>query len=138
MQEGKKHKIENNNAAVTQRPAHFNLKLWMLGCASALLLSIPYIIPHVGVVALVAFLPLLAAEYIATENGKKNFWIIYYCTFLIWNIITTYWIYLATLPGAIAAAWQCICNFCKKHSVVLRLWSSWGIILDIACQCIVV
>src|SRR5574344_140037 len=103
MQEGKKHKIENNNAAVTQRPAHFNLKLWMLGCASALLLSIPYIIPHVGVVALVAFLPLLAAEYIATETGKKNFWIIYYCTFLIWNIITTYWIYLATLPGAIAA-----------------------------------
>ncbi|MCI1721127.1 MAG: apolipoprotein N-acyltransferase [Bacteroidales bacterium] len=75
----------------------------MLGFASALLLSIPYIIPHVGMVALVAFLPLFAAEYLATENGKKNFWIIYYCTFLIWNIITTYWIYLATLPGAIAA-----------------------------------
>lgn len=103
MQESKKHKKENKCAAVTQKPAHFNLKLWMLGFASALLLSIPYIIPHVGMVALVSFLPLLAAEYIATENGKKNFWIIYYCTFLIWNIITTYWIYLATLPGAIAA-----------------------------------
>ena len=80
-----------------------NLKLWALGLSSALLLSVPYMVPHTGMIMFVAFLPLLAAEYLASGYGKKNFWIIYYCTFLIWNIITTYWIYLATLPGAIAA-----------------------------------
>lgn len=100
MKEGNKHK---KTVETVQRPAHFNLKLWMLGVASALLLSIPYIIPHLGMVSLVAFLPLFAAEYLATSYGKKNFWVIYYCTFLIWNLIATYWIYLATLPGAIAA-----------------------------------
>lgn len=84
-------------------PLHYNLKLWALGVSSALLLSVPYIVPHTGMIMFVAFLPLLAAEYLAGKYRKKNFWIIYYSSFVIWNIITTWWIVYATAAGAILA-----------------------------------
>ena len=95
-----------------------NLKLWMLGITSALLLSIPYIIPHTGLVMLVAFIPLFTAEYIAALNKKKNFWIIYYCAFFIWNILTTYWVFKATPAGAVAAI---ILN-ALQMSIIFRLF----------------
>lgn len=79
------------------------IKLWMLSFASSVLLSIPFMMPHLGLVALIAFIPLLAAEQLAAENKKKHFFIIYYCAFFLWNIITTYWVYYAT-PGGAAAA----------------------------------
>lgn len=82
---------------------HIKIRLWALTIISAVLLSVPFIIPHTGLVALVAFLPLLAAEHIAAKNNVRFFWINVYVCFLIWNAVTTYWIYLATLPGAIAA-----------------------------------
>ena len=82
---------------------HLNLKLWMLGVTSSLLLSIPYIVPHTGLIILIAFIPLFTAEHIAAQSGKKNFWIIYYGVFFIWNLLTTYWIFKATPSGAAAA-----------------------------------
>lgn len=80
-----------------------NLMLWILVISSALMLSIPFLVPHTGLVMLFAFIPLFAAEYIAAESQKRHFWIYYYVCFLIWNLCTTYWIYNATLPGMIAA-----------------------------------
>ena len=80
-----------------------NAMLWLLVILSSLMLSMPFLVPHTGFVALFAFVPLLAAEQIATQSGKRNFWIYYYTCFLIWNLITTYWIYNATLPGMVAA-----------------------------------
>ncbi len=82
---------------------HIKIRLWALTVNSSLLLSVPYEIPLTGLVALVAFLPLLAAEHLAAKNNIRFFWLNVYVCFLIWNAITTYWIYLATLPGAIAA-----------------------------------
>ena len=80
-----------------------NAMLWLLVISSSLMLSIPFLIPNTGFIALFALVPLLAAEQIATQSGKRHFWIYYYSCFLIWNIVTTYWIYNATLPGMIAA-----------------------------------
>ncbi len=80
-----------------------NIKLWLLMLASAILLSIPFLYPNLGLVALVAFVPLLAAEQIATQSKKRFFFIYYYVCFLLWNLATTWWIYNATLPGMIAA-----------------------------------
>ena len=80
-----------------------NAMLWLLIICSALLLSIPFLYPHLGMVALVGFVPLFAAEKIATENKKRFFGFYYYTGFLLWNLFTTYWIYNATLPGMIAA-----------------------------------
>lgn len=80
-----------------------NAMLWLLVICSSVLLSIPFLYPHLGLVALVGFVPLFAAEKIATENKKRFFGIYYYIGFLLWNLFTTYWIYNATLPGMIAA-----------------------------------
>jgi apolipoprotein N-acyltransferase len=52
---------------------------------------------------LVAFVPLFAAEQIAHDNGKKHFFFIAYVSFLIWNLITTFWVWFATPPGAVMA-----------------------------------
>ena len=80
-----------------------NAMLWILVLTSSVLLSIPFLYPHLGLVALVGFIPLFAAEHIAAENKKRHFWLYYYVSFLLWNLFTTYWIYNATLPGMIAA-----------------------------------
>lgn len=79
------------------------LVLLLLPLVSALLLSLPFLMEGVWFIALIALLPLLAAEEIATRRGIKGFWVIYYLAFLIWNLLTTWWVYLATPPGAIAA-----------------------------------
>ncbi|MBE6247418.1 MAG: apolipoprotein N-acyltransferase [Bacteroidales bacterium] len=80
-----------------------NIQIWLLALASSILLSIPYIVPHCGLVSLVAFIPLFAAEQIAYNNGKKHFFHIAYTSFLVWNLIATYWVWFATPPGAVAA-----------------------------------
>ena len=80
-----------------------NMQIWALALASSVLLSIPYLVPHCGLVSLVAFIPLFAAEQIAYNNGRKHFFHIAYISFLVWNLITTYWVWFATPPGAVAA-----------------------------------
>ena len=80
-----------------------NAMLWLLVLCSSLLLSIPFLFPHMGLVSLIGFVPLFAAEHIAGSCGKKYFGVYYYISFLLWNLFTTYWIYNATLPGMIAA-----------------------------------
>ena len=80
-----------------------SLVLWLLVLCSSLLLSIPFLYPHLGLVALIGFVPLFAAEHIAAERGKRHFGIYYYTSFLLWNLFTTYWIYNATFAGMIAA-----------------------------------
>lgn len=77
--------------------------IWLLSLLSSLLLSVPFLLPHGGIVAFVALVPLLTAEYLAKEGKVKFFWVIYYLAFLLFNLFTTYWVYLATMPGAIAA-----------------------------------
>ncbi|MBQ1885610.1 MAG: hypothetical protein II157_00215, partial [Bacteroidales bacterium] len=78
-------------------------KLLLLSLVSGILLAVPYIFPHCGIIALIAFLPLLAADHIAKENKTRHFWICYYSAFLVWNIIATWWIWYATPAGAVAA-----------------------------------
>ena len=80
-----------------------NLQIWLLALSSSILLSIPYIIPHAGLVSLVALVPLFLAEQLAHNSGKKRFFHIAYVSFLVWNLITTFWIWFATPGGAIAA-----------------------------------
>ena len=80
-----------------------NMQIWLLALASSILLSIPYIVPHCGLVALVALVPLFLAEQLAHNSGKKRFFHIAYTSFLVWNLITTFWVWFATPGGALAA-----------------------------------
>ena len=94
--------LSNNNIGEMPKKKVL-LVLLLLPLVSALLLSLPFLVEGVWFIALIALLPLLAAEEIATRRGIKGFWAIYYLAFLIWNLLTTWWVYLATPPGAIAA-----------------------------------
>ena len=77
--------------------------MWGLSLTSALLLSIPWLVPHTGIVALVALVPLLCADYIASGAGIRHFWRWHYFTFVLWNAITTFWVCNATVGGGIFA-----------------------------------
>lgn len=79
------------------------LNLWTLSALSALLLSIPWLVPHTGWLALVGFVPLLVAQDIASAKGIRRFWIWHYSCFVLWNAITTFWVWNATAGGAVFA-----------------------------------
>ena len=73
--------------------------LW--ACASAVLLSIPFLVPGIGVVMLVAFLPLLYLERRMTLEGRPRFFLYAWLSFSLWNFITTFWVCNATMGGGI-------------------------------------
>ena len=69
----------------------------------ALLMSLPWLVPHLGWLALIGFLPLLILERLATEYKVKHFWWWHYGAFVLWNAATTWWVGGATVGGAIFA-----------------------------------
>ena len=82
---------------MTKKEKKLKLILFIL---FAILISVPFLVPHTAPLALIAFIPLLLAE--SFFKGKMA-WINFYLPFLIWNLATTYWIYNATVAGAAAA-----------------------------------
>lgn len=68
------------------------------------LMSIPYLVPHTGILALFGLVPLLCLERIATMTGTKRIWLWHYYAFLLWNLVTTFWVCNATIGGGIFAA----------------------------------
>ena len=77
--------------------------LWLCAALSATLLSLPWLVPHVGALALVAFVPLLFADDVATELKLRERWIWPAFTFVAWNAATTFWVCNATVGGGIFA-----------------------------------
>lgn len=67
------------------------------------LMSIPWLIPHMGFTALFGIVPLLCMERIADMNGTKRFWMWHYGAFVLWNALTTFWVCNATVGGGIFA-----------------------------------
>lgn len=82
---------------MTKKEKKLKLILFIL---FAILISVPFLVPHTAPLALIAFIPLLLAE--SFFKGKMA-WINFYLPFLIWNLATTYWIYNATVAGAAVA-----------------------------------
>ena len=76
---------------------------WLLVIGFGLLMSVPFLIPRLGLVALVGFLPLFFLDRLLRENNIRHpFWY-YYLAFLLFNILTTFWIWFVSPAGAIAA-----------------------------------
>jgi apolipoprotein N-acyltransferase len=75
----------------------------LLSLLSAALLSLPWYTPFSGLLLLVAWLPLLALEDGFARRGARGCWKYYALTFVLWNLFTTWWIYRATLFGAVGA-----------------------------------
>ena len=79
------------------------LAMWICVLLSALMMSLPWLVPHCGGLALIGLVPLLCAEHFADINGVRRFRIWHYSFFVLWNAITTWWVANATLGGAIFA-----------------------------------
>ncbi|NLZ19911.1 MAG: apolipoprotein N-acyltransferase [Bacteroidales bacterium] len=77
--------------------------LWLLCALSALLLSLPWLVPHTGALALVALVPLLCAEAVIEQCRVRASWIYPAATFVAWNAATTFWVCNATVGGGIFA-----------------------------------
>ena len=80
-----------------------NILIWGLVLLFAVMMSVPYLIPHTGILALFGLIPLLSMERIATMLQKKRIWLYHYSAFVLWNAITTFWVCNATLGGGLFA-----------------------------------
>ncbi|MBQ6710409.1 MAG: apolipoprotein N-acyltransferase [Bacteroidales bacterium] len=80
-----------------------NILLWGLVLLFAVMMSVPFLIPHTGLLALFGLVPLLCMERIADLSGKKRIWLYHYSAFVIWNAMTTFWVCNATVGGGIFA-----------------------------------
>lgn len=74
-----------------------------LTLAFTLLMSLPWLVPHCGWAALVGLLPLLLMERLASEYKVRHFWWWHYAAFVLWNAVTTWWVGMATVGGAVFA-----------------------------------
>ena len=80
-----------------------NILLWGLVLLFAVMMSVPFIVPGTGLIALFGIVPLLCMERIADIGEKKHIWIYHYTAFVIWNAITTFWVCNATVGGGLFA-----------------------------------
>lgn len=79
------------------------LSYWLLIVGFAVMASLPFLVPGLGVLALVSFVPLFMLERQLQENDvRRPFWY-WYAAFLLFNIATTWWIWNVSEAGAIAA-----------------------------------
>ena len=77
--------------------------LWILALLFAVLMSVPFIVPHTGILALVGIVPLLCMDRIASEIGLRHVWRFHYIAFVLWNAFTTFWVCNATVGGGLFA-----------------------------------
>lgn len=77
--------------------------IWGLILLFAIMMSMPFLLPHCSWMALLGFVPLLCAERILTLEGRKHVWAYLYAAFVLWNAFTTFWVCNATVGGGIAA-----------------------------------
>ncbi|MDE5890748.1 MAG: apolipoprotein N-acyltransferase, partial [Bacteroidales bacterium] len=77
--------------------------LWGLVLLFAVLMSVPFLVPHCGFFALFGIVPLLCMERVATLSGVRRVWVYHYSAFVLWNAFTTFWVCNATVGGGIFA-----------------------------------
>lgn len=80
-----------------------NLLFLSLTLLFAALMSVPFLVPHLGLFALVGFVPILVMEAVAEMHRVKHFWKWHYFAFVLWNAVTTFWVCNATIGGGIFA-----------------------------------
>lgn len=79
------------------------VRVWILILISIPLLSLPFLVEHLGFTALFGLIPLFFIDEMCQKKEVRHGWIYFFLYFFFWNLFTTYWIYHASLAGAIAA-----------------------------------
>ncbi len=116
------------------------MQLILLSLLSALLLAFGWFPNGFTPLLFIAFVPLLMVEHIIFQNPHKykslTLFTCTYFVFLLWNILTTWWIKNASLGGAVMAI---TCNallmtitFLLFHNVKKRIGEKWGVLLFIS------
>ncbi|MBQ3723125.1 MAG: apolipoprotein N-acyltransferase [Bacteroidales bacterium] len=82
---------------------NIKLTLWLSAFTFAVLMSVPFLVPHLGWVALFGFVPLLMMDAIADAHRIRHFFWYHYAAFVLWNAFTTFWVCNATVGGGIFA-----------------------------------
>lgn len=82
---------------------HLRQNLLLLSALSAVLMSLPFLVPKTGLLALVGLVPLLCLERIASREGVRRIWLWYFGTFAAWNALTVFWVCNATIGGGLFA-----------------------------------
>lgn len=77
--------------------------VWGLGLLFAVMMSVPFLVPHCGAFALFGIVPLLCMERIGSMSGVKKMWLWHYGAFVLWNAFTTFWVCNATVGGGLFA-----------------------------------
>lgn len=77
--------------------------IWGLVLLFAGMMSLPFLVPHCGFLALFGFIPLLSMERIVTMSGIRRGWVYHYSAFVLWNAATTFWVCNATVGGGLFA-----------------------------------
>lgn len=80
------------------------IRLGLLALLFAVLMSIPFLLPGCGLFALAGLVPLLFMEELASQAHVKRFWLWHYSAFLLWNLVTTFWVCNATVGGGLFAS----------------------------------
>ncbi len=77
--------------------------MWLLAAGFAAMMSLPFLVPGTSLLALTGLVPLLWMDKIASEHHQKKVWIWHFSAFVLWNAITTFWVWNATAGGAVFA-----------------------------------
>ncbi len=80
--------------------------LLILSIISGMLLSVPWLIPSFSWILFLAFVPLLIVEDLLVRKNQSSSTILFYSftTFIIWNVLSTWWIAYVSLSGMIFIA----------------------------------
>ena len=76
---------------------------WILAASFVMLASVPFLVPHSGLVALFSFVPLFCLADYCRDYRVKRADGLYYATFFLFNAVTTFWIWVITPVGAVFA-----------------------------------
>ena len=77
--------------------------LALLTLLFSVMMSLPFLVSHLGFLALFGFVPLLLMETVADAHGVRRFFWWHYLAFVLWNAFTTFWVCNATVGGGVFA-----------------------------------
>mgnify|MGYP002854495940 CR=1 FL=1 len=77
--------------------------LLLLIAGFAVLMSLPFLVPHLGFLALVGFVPLFCLSRAMDLLPLRHPFRYYFAAFLLFNVFTTFWIWFVSPVGAVAA-----------------------------------
>ena len=77
--------------------------IWLLIACFAVLTSLPFLVPHTAVLSLVSFVPLFCLDRLLREQNVRHAFWYFYAAFLLFNILTTFWIWFVSPVGAVSA-----------------------------------